>query len=130
MEAVLKMFLKDRHPDVVVESAGAGPSAKKGGTASIFTAIACHLIGLNIMGHQRRHVSQMNISEYDLIVATDDFVVALLLEQGVDIEKIYNANIQGGQWPFKFQEDYNRVFERILPAMFTVVTRHFIQEAK
>ena len=125
MASVLGMFLKNSGHDVVVESAGAGPSAKKGGTASIYALAACRLIGLDIISHQRRHVSQLNLGEYDLIVATDDFVVALLLEQGADIEKIYNAGVSNGQWPFKFQEDYNKVFQQVLTAMFMVVTRYF-----
>ncbi len=125
MVAVLGMFLKNAGHEVIVGSAGAGPSAKKGGTASIYALTACRLIGLDITGHQRRHVSQVNLGEYDLIVATDDFVVAMLLEQGVDIEKVYNAGISNGQWPFKFQEDYDNVFRNVLTAMFTVVSRYF-----
>lgn len=125
MAAVLGMFLKNFGHDVVVESAGAGPSAKKGGTASIYAVAACQLIGLNIFGHKRRHTSQVNLGAYDLIIATDDTVVAMLLEQGVEIEMIYNAGVPNGQWPFKFQEDYNKVFQQILSAMFVVVTRYF-----
>jgi protein-tyrosine-phosphatase len=127
MAAVLGMFLKGTWYDVVVESAGAGPSARKGGTASIYAAVACRLVGLDIIGHQRRHISQVNLSDYDLIVAADDFVVTLLLEQGADIEKIYNAGVSNGQWPFKLQEDYNKVFQQVLSAMFMVVSRYFMK---
>jgi len=126
MEAILRMFLKVRHPDVVVDSAGAGETAAKGGQASIFAAIACNLIGLDLIHHNRRRTTSLDMESYDLIICADDMVVALLLQQGVSVEKIYNANIPSGQWPFKFQEDYNRSFERILPAMFTVVTRYFV----
>lgn len=126
MEAVLRMFLDGTpYGGVVIESAGVSQEAESGGVASTYAIRACLLIGINITGHKKRWTKSLDLASYDLIICADDYVTALLLEQGADKNRIYNASISNGQWPFKFDEDYMATFQQILGAMFKVTSRYF-----
>lgn len=125
MAAVLGMYLKNAGHDIVCESAGIGENAAKGGPASLPAAVAARRIGLNIYGglHNKRHISQVNLEDYDLIVCAGDEIAGKVIEAGVGMDKIYNAQITN-PWPVQFQEDYDKTFEQILAAMYRVVVRY------
>ena len=126
MAAVLGMFLKNAGHNVVVESAGVGESAEKRGGASPWAMVACNLVGLDLTGHIKRRTTSLNLNDYDLIICADDYIVAQLLGQGANVAKIYNVSVSNGQWPFKFQDDYDKTFQQILSAMYRVVSHYFI----
>ena len=124
MAAVLCMFLRNTGYTRIIESAGIGESAAKGGEAATFAVTATKRIGLDISTHSRRHVDSLNLGEYDLVVTASDEIAAVMIQKGVDIKKIYNAQISN-PWPVQFQEDYDATFATILTAMYRVVTRYF-----
>ncbi len=128
MAAVLDMYLGNAlKDDMICESAGILEIANKGGGASPLMVNAAKRIGLNLSSHKRRWVDSLEISDYDLFVCVDDNVAAHILELGIDIEKICNAGISNC-WPSQFQRDLDDTAEKIMGAMFRVVTRHFSSE--
>ena len=124
MAAVLEMFLKNAGRDVTCESAGVEKSAMSG-SAGKYGITAAKRIGLDISGHQRRHVSALNLDDYDLFICASDEIAGKLIEAGVDMKKVYNAQVTN-PWPVQFQEDYDLTMANILTAMYRVVTRYFI----
>ena len=123
MAAVLGMFLKTAGHDVVCESAGVEKSAMSG-AAGKYGITAAKRIGLDISSHQRRHVSTLNLSDYDLIICASDEIAGKVIEAGADMKKVYNAQITN-PWPVQFQEDYDPTMANILTAMYRVITRYF-----
>ena len=127
MAAVLARFLRDGGVEnVVCESAGILDVAASGGPASPFVVKAADRIGIDLSEHAKRQIgpSRLSIEGYDLFVCVDEEVAARILELGVDIRKICNAQVSN-PWPSQFQEDHDRTFEIILAAMFRMVTRYF-----
>lgn len=72
MKAFLEQMLRNQGTTGVnVESAGVSEHAKKGGPAP---AIACRLAatyGLDLSGHDRRHVDSTGLGSFDLIIAAE-----------------------------------------------------------
>ena len=113
---------------VLCESAGILEIANKGGGASPLMIEAAKRIGIDLSSHKRRWVNSLNINDYDLFVCVDDEVAAyLIMELGVDMKKVCNAQISNA-WPSRFQRDLDDTAERIMGAMFRVVTRYFSPE--
>ena len=131
MAAVLQMYLDNTIlPDgeVHCESAGMLEIAGKDGGASPLMIKAAKRIGIDLSSHKRRWVNSLNINEYDLFVCVDDEVAAhLIMELGVDMKKVCNAGVSNC-WPSQFQRDLDDTAERIMGAMFRVVTRYFSPE--
>lgn len=129
MAAVLGMYLNQTLKEDVVcdESAGILEIADKGGGASPLMVKAAKRIGIDLSSHKRRWVKSLKISDYDLFVCVDDEVAAYVIELGADIKKVCNAQISNA-WPSRFQRDLNDTAEKILAAMFRVVTRYFSSE--
>lgn len=130
MAAVLAMYLKNAGiTDVTCESGGIFEAADRGG-ASLFAVRAARRIGIDLSGHKRRRLAKIgdlaNLNFFDLIICVDEEVAARVLELGAEIERIFNAQIPN-QWPVHFQQDYDLTAERIMAAMFGVVTRYFPQ---
>ncbi|MFA6227015.1 MAG: hypothetical protein WC631_00815 [Candidatus Paceibacterota bacterium] len=125
MAAVLNMYLKNAGYKTYCESAGVGENAAKGGSAAKFAIDACSQIGLNISGHDKRRTTTLDLNSYDLVVCADCLVAEMLIKQGCDIGKIYNAEIPN-PWPVKFKAQYTETFQRILAAMYLVVDRYFV----
>ncbi len=126
MAAVLGMFLKNTGHNVVCESGGIGESAR-GGFASPFGIAAARRIGLDISRHQRRHVDSVSLMEYDLIVCADDDIAGRIVEKGVDVKKVYNAQVIN-PWPVHFEQDYETTMVAILGSMYKIIARYFPQE--
>jgi protein-tyrosine-phosphatase len=124
MAAVLGMFLKNAGHEVIVESAGALQVAEKGGPPSKFAFDAAHRLGLDISGHVRRYVKTLDLSSYDLIVCASDEIAGEMVSMGVDIEKVYNAQVPN-PWPVHFERDYEGTMTTILGAMYKVVVLYF-----
>ncbi|MCI0615059.1 hypothetical protein L0244_18870 [bacterium] len=124
MAAILGFFLNSTEHALFCESAGIGESAMKGGSGASFAVTAAKRIGLDISGHRRRHVDSLDLSEYDLVVTASDEIAGVMIEKGVEMKKIYNAQVSN-PWPVQFQEDYDTTFSAILLAMYRVVTRYF-----
>jgi len=135
MAAVLQMYL-DRITQsgsrIHCESAGMLEIADTGGPASSFTIKTANRIGIDLSKHERRWIAQLNnscrpLDEYDLFVCVDEEVAAHVLSLGINIKRICNAQVSN-PWPSQFQEDYDHTAERIMGAMFRVVTRYFSSE--
>jgi protein-tyrosine-phosphatase len=124
MAAVLGMFLKNAGLDVVCESAGILDVAAKGGCASPFGVVSAKRIGLDISNHNKRQIDSLNLKEYDLFVCVDEAVAARVLELGVPIQNIVNVQVDN-PWPSQFQIDHDVTAEKIMAAMYRVVTRFF-----
>ena len=129
MAAVLDMYLGNAlKDDMICESAGILEIANKGGGASPSMVNAAKRIGLNLSSHKRRWVnSLLDLIAYDLFVCVDDEVAAYLMGLGVDMKQICNAEVSN-PWPSQFQRDLDDTAERIMGAMFRVVTRYFSPE--
>ncbi len=124
MAAVLGMLLHNTMHNILCESAGISEHAR-GGTAAPFGLKAAKRIGLDLSEHSRRHISAMDLKEYELIVCVSDTVAAAVIEAGADMGKVYNANITN-PWPVQFQDDYEeQTMPSILVAMYRVVRRYF-----
>ena len=124
MAAVLKMFLKNAGHDVICESAGAGVSAAKGGPATPFAVTAAKRIGIDLTGHEKRRITSLDLADYDLVICASDEIAAQVIQAGVEMKKVYNAQVTN-PWPCQFQEDYDGTFQQILAAMYRVVARYF-----
>lgn len=122
MAAVLGMYLK--HHDVICESAGTSEYAARGGPAAEFATKAAQQIGLDISRHERRQVTNINLSGYDLIVCVNDEIGGEMYNAGVEPKKIWNAQIVN-PWPVHFEQDYEPTMQSILGAMYKVVARYF-----
>ena len=114
---------------VQCKSAGILEIAKNGGGASPLMIKAASRIGIDLSSHKRRWVDSLdNINDYDLFICVDDEVADhLITKLGVDIKKVCNVQISNA-WPSQFQRDLNDTAERIMGAMFRVVTRYFSSE--
>lgn len=133
MAAVLQMYL-DRTTQagsrIHCESAGILEIADKGGDASPLMVKAAKRIGIDLSKHERRWIDRLGgcpLSEYGLFVCVDEEVAAYVMNLGVNIKKICNAQISNS-WPSQFQQDFDRTAERIMGAMFRVVTRYSSSE--
>ena len=134
MAAVLTWMLQNAGiKDVVVHSAGVTDSAKSGARAGIFGIRAAKLLGLDISGHKRQHVSTLLAAlpageDYDLYVCVNDDVAGKLMEEFTDpsslMPKMYNAQIPN-PWPVQFDADYEPTMKAILSQMFIVIARYF-----
>lgn len=127
MDAVLQMYLDNAvlpGGEVHCESAGIMEINQEGGCASSSFVIAARRIGLDLRHHERRWVNSLDIDNYDLFVCSDKEVAAYMLALGVDEEKVHNADVKH-HWPSNFQRDTDDTVERIMAAMFRVVTRFF-----
>ena len=133
MAAVLQMYLSNSFnmnllaKDVVCESAGMLEIANKGGGASPLMIKAAKRIGIQLSSHEKRWVNSLHIYDYDLFVCVDDEVAAYVIGLGADIKKVCNAGISN-PWPSQFQRDFDDTVERIMGAIFRVVTRYFSSE--
>ena len=124
LAAVLGMMLKSAGHDVVCESAGIGDSAKKGGAAK-FGIVAAKRIGLDISCHTRRHVGDLDLASYDLVVCVSDEIAAKMMAFWVPMSKVYTAPI-ANPWPVQFQQDFDeQAVPAILAAAYRIVTRYF-----
>lgn len=124
MAAILTEFLKKSADKVICDSAGISESIAIGTSPLTFAITAANRIGLDLTAHRRRHTSTLNLKDYDLLVCASDDVAALVIQQGADLKKVYNAQV-ANPWPCQFQEDYDTCFSIILSAMYRVVTRYF-----
>ncbi|MEK7463615.1 MAG: hypothetical protein AAB610_00630 [Patescibacteria group bacterium] len=125
MAAVLGMLLENAGHQVIVESAGVGESAAKGGPAAEFGVAAAKLIGLDISCHNRRRVTvQGDFANYDLIVCATDTLAGEVMSMGVPLSKICNARISN-PWPVHFAQDYEETMMAIMGSMYRVVARYF-----
>ncbi len=125
MAATLKMYLNCSGVEpILCQSAGLSENASKGGPAPEHVQVACKRLGLDLSGHKRRHISSVNLQDFDLIITVNDEVAAKVVEAGADVKKVYNANIPN-PWPVQFQEDYDQTFALIMSAMYRVVCRYF-----
>lgn len=127
MAAVLQMLLRNagRH-EVLCDSAGVLNAAEKG-CASPFAVVAAKRIGIDLAGHKRKRLTSKalaHIEGCDLFICADEEVAAAVLGMGVDIKKIYNAQVTN-PWPVQFQQDYDRTAEAIIAAMYRVIARYF-----
>jgi len=132
MAGALEMYLDNTIPggqtcEIDCESAGILEIADKGGCASPLMIKAARRIGIQLSSHERRWVKSLNISDYDLFVCVDEEVAAYVIDLGADIKKVCNAQISN-PWPSTFQRDLDDTAERIMGAMFRVVTRYFSSE--
>jgi len=117
-------------PDGEVHCESAGMleiASNKGGGASSFMIKAAKRLGIDLSDHTRRWVNSLNINDYDLFVCVDEEVAAYVMELGVDIKKICNAQVSN-PWPSQFQRDYDDTAGRIMDRIFHVVTRYFSSE--
>lgn len=125
MAGVLEMYLRNAgKADVICESAGVGPSAGSGGTASKFAVAAAKNIGIDLSEHQRRQTTEIDLSQYDLIVCATPDIAAMVIEHGAEMRKVYNAQIDN-PWPVQFKEEFESTFEKVLGRMGIVVQRYF-----
>jgi len=133
MSGVLQMLLDRITPSgsrIHCESAGILEIANSGGGASSFMVKIADRIGIDLSKHKRRWINKLRgcpLSEYGLFVCVDEEVAAYVMDLGVDIKKICNAQISN-PWPSQFQQDFDDTAEIIMGAMFRVVTRHFSSE--
>lgn len=125
MAAVLGLYLRQNPGhEVICESAGIGEHVAEGSGAAEFAVIAAKRIGLDISGHSRRRVASLNLVEYDLIICVSDEIAGQMVGMGVDLNKIYNAQVPN-PWPVHFEQDYEGTMTTILGAMYKVVARYF-----
>jgi protein-tyrosine-phosphatase len=124
MAAVLGMYLKGTTHEVTCESAGTSENARGGKAAKYGTAAAATL-GLDLSGHIRRHIEDLDLASYDLIVCASDEIAGAVIAAGADMGKIYNAQVSN-PWPVQFQEDYDTLcMPLVLASMWRVMLRYF-----
>lgn len=126
MMGVLSMFLRNAgHTDVVVSSAGYSDEVQVGKPPARFAIEFCKTLGIDISWHKRRStVGLAGLTGYDLYVVVDDAAAGALVKQGVDLNKIFNADVKN-PWPPRHPEQYTATFDRILAAMAQVVRLEF-----
>jgi len=124
MAAVLQMYLKNAGHKVSCCSAGVSETGTKKGGASLYAITAMKRLGIDLTEHRRQHVTQLDLNDYDLFVVVNDQVAGQLLEYGVDMGKMFNAQITN-PWPCQFQEDYDGTARQIMAMMYMVVSRYF-----
>ncbi|MEK7153226.1 MAG: hypothetical protein AAB834_04720, partial [Patescibacteria group bacterium] len=112
--------------DVNCGSAGILEVAEKG-CASPFAVAAAKRIGIDLSEHRRRRLTAEFIGLHDLYVCADEEVAVAVLAMGVEIKRIYNAQVSN-PWPVQFQTDYDRTAEAIMAAMYRVIARYFSVE--
>jgi len=125
MAAVLGMYLKNaQHDNVMCESAGINDDKFEDDPAP-FCVMAAKRLGLDISGHKKRHISEFDLNQYDLIIVVDDVVAGVLVDKyGVQIDKIFNVQISN-PWPCQFQEQYEPTVEQVIIMMYRVVRFYF-----
>lgn len=128
MAGVLRMYLNQTLREDVAcnESAGILEIARKGGASPLMIK-AARRIGIDLSSHKRRWINSLKISNYDLFVCVDEEVAAYVIGLGADMKNVCNAEISN-PWPSRFQRDLDDTAEKILAAMFRVVTRYFSPE--
>lgn len=89
MKAFLEQMLSNQgRKDVVVDSAGVLDSARsKDGVPALSVQLA-PTYGLDLSEHKRKHVDELDINEYDLIIAADKRVQEDLVNRDVKAEII------------------------------------------
>lgn len=124
LAALLALFLKNAGHPVICESAGIHDSAKIG-KAAPFGLAAAKRLGLDLSGHARRHISELDLKSYDLIVTMSDFIAEAVIVAGADMKKVYNAQVEN-PWPVQFQEDYDNVcMPALLSAAYRIIRHYF-----
>ena len=125
MQAVLGMFLDNAGFVVQVDSAGIEKSAIRGCVAE-FGVFAAKRIGLDIAGQLRRHITDVDLESYDLIVtASDDIAGVLMKDYNVPTSKMHNAAVTN-PWVLHHQERYDEMtMPGILVEMYNVVRFYF-----
>ena len=96
-EAVARQLLG---PDVRVESSGT--SAADGASAAKDAVRVMKERGLDISSHRSRSLGNLNLLEFDLLVALCPEIAQALLDQGADASKLATLNIS---------DPYNRDLE-------------------
>jgi protein-tyrosine-phosphatase len=125
MAAVLAMYIANAGKgQVVVESAGILEVADQGKAASPILLTAGKRIGIDFSDHRSTWIEKLDLAQYDLVVVVDDDVAARVMELGVPYSQVCNAVVPN-PWPCHFQDDYQGTAERIMSAMYHVVTRYF-----
>ncbi len=84
MEVILKALLNDKKIKVAVESGGVNPDWSRVGVASYEARVAMQRFGLDINGHGRRYVGDIDLTEFDLFLVTGREIIKKLFEFGVD----------------------------------------------
>ena len=127
MAAVLQMYLDKAGQEVVCESVGIDEKAAgTGAPAAPFGIRAGGNLGLDISKHKRRHISSVNVDDFDLIVCASDHIAAVVMGDNRErLKRIHNADI-ANPWPVQRQEQFeNKTMPAILTAMYEVVRYHF-----
>ena len=90
MKAFLEQMLANQgRNDVVIDSAGVLETAKSGGEAPALPVKLAPTYGLDLSSHRKKHVSDLELNSYDLIIVADKRVQeALVIEYGVPAEII------------------------------------------
>jgi protein-tyrosine-phosphatase len=129
MAAFLQMFLEKAGHDVHVESAGILEVAATGGPASTFSMTSAKRVGIDLSGHDKRWVSNINnLKGFDLFVCSDTKAAGYLLgKHGIPKSRLYNVDVRD-PWPNEDQRDHDVTAETIMSMMYRVVARKFSAE--
>ena len=120
MKALLEQMLRNQgRTDIVVESAGVSDSAKKGGPAPKIAQALAPTYGIDLSGHNRRHIETLDLSDFDLIIAAAKEVQGALVGAGADAEIIClelhgGANAWMSQNPAKVEAMVHSISDALL----------------
>ncbi len=125
MAAILGLLVKGtQFKDISIESAGIGEGAGSGTPIGEFGVKAMARLGIDISNHVKRRTTNLDLTQYDLIVCATDEIATELIKQGADMKKMYNAMIPN-PWPCQFQEDYDMItMPAILASMYRLIARY------
>ena len=122
MAAVLGMYLDCAGIEATIESVGTDKGATGSGSgASPFAKTAVKRLGLDLTGHVKRHISAVELADFDLVICPNDDIAGKVVELGADRAKVHCARIEN-VWPVGCQENYDAiVMPSILAEMYRVL---------
>ncbi|MSU74220.1 hypothetical protein EXS57_00380 [Candidatus Kaiserbacteria bacterium] len=124
--AVLQTFLNQTGQGATCESVGIDDAAKGGGSAAFASVKAAKRLGIDLSAHKKRHVSEVDLSTYDLFVVMTDEIAGKVVElRGGNRTNVFNVDVTN-PWPVQFQEDFDICMPKILGAAYLVVQRYYM----
>jgi protein-tyrosine-phosphatase len=126
MAKILGQLLENQdRNDIVVESAGVSDSAKSGTGAPPLSIAAAPTYGIDLSYHRKRHVSQVDLHSFDLIIAAEKEVQGMLVgDYGVKAE-IICLELAGASNPWMSQNP--RKIDGMIAAIYSALVTEVIQ---
>lgn len=126
MAALLKQMLDNQGiRNVPVESAGVMEGMKEGGQAPLLSVQAAPTYGIDLSTHKKRHVSSLNLADFDLLIAADKETQACLLTYNKEGAEIICLELDGAANAWQTQNP--RKVDDMIVSIYAALLREVIQ---